>query len=78
VAEEWNSLPEHVKEAGYTLQDKRNVRHTIQTSSSRLNKGCRGLLFFVLYDVSGRTVWAASYIKRCRKIWRRRSAIKMV
>jgi hypothetical protein len=23
------------------------------------------------------TVWTASYVKRCRKIWRRRSALKM-
>ncbi len=35
------------------------------------------LLFFVLYDLSGPTVWTALYVKRCRRIWRRRSAIKM-
>jgi hypothetical protein len=35
------------------------------------------LLFFVLYSVSGWTVWAASYIKRCRKLWRRRSVTKV-
>ncbi len=33
------------------------------------------LLFFVLY-VSGRTVLTALYVKRCRRIWRRISAIK--
>jgi hypothetical protein len=27
--------------------------------------------------MSGRTVWAASNIKRCRKLWRRISASKM-
>jgi hypothetical protein len=35
------------------------------------------LLFFVLDGVRGRTIWTASYIRRCRGIWRRRSAIKM-
>jgi hypothetical protein len=38
---------------------------------------CAAVAVFVLYDVSSRTVWAASYIKRYRKLWRRRSVSKM-
>ncbi len=33
------------------------------------------LPFYVLYDVSGRTAWAPSYIKRCRN--HREEAIRM-
>jgi len=32
---------------------------------------------FVLNNVSGRTVWTASHIKRSRRIWRRTSVIKV-
>jgi hypothetical protein len=38
---------------------------------------CPAVAVFVLYHVSSQTaVWAASYIRRCRKLWRRRSVSK--
>ncbi len=38
---------------------------------------CAAVAVFLYSIVSGRTVWTASLIKRCRRIWRRRSVIKI-
>jgi len=34
------------------------------------------LRFLVFYDLSGRTIWTASYVKRSLRILKRRSVIK--